>query len=161
MLFLDIRLFNHESYMKEALKEAEKAGERGDLPIGAVIVHEGNIIARGSNHIETTNHNTAHAEIDAINQASSYLRKHARECVIYSTVEPCVMCLPTIVMANIRHIVFATKDHYMDTESLIESHDYLKKRVHTYIGGILEEESLKVMEEYNPKAARVVRGEFV
>ncbi|MGP4071157.1 nucleoside deaminase [Piscibacillus sp. B03] len=158
---MEIYQLDHQFFMGEAIKEAEKAGLRGDRPIGAVIVHKGEIVARGSNHIETDNHNTAHAEINAINEIPGYLRKHARECLIYSTVEPCVMCLPTIVMANIRHIVFSVKDHYMDTESLIKSSDYLNKRVHSYVGGVLEEDSLRVIKKYHPRTAKIITGELV
>lgn len=158
---MEIKQLNHQLFMGEAIKEAEGAGRRGDRPIGAVIVHRGEIVARGSNHIETDNHSTAHAEIHAINQIPGYLRNNARECVMYSTVEPCVMCLPTIVMANIRHIVFSVKDDYMETRTLINNSDYLKKRVHSYVSGVLEGESLRIIRKYDPKTAKVITGELV
>lgn len=150
-----IHELNHEKYMKVALSEAVKAGERGDLPIGAVIVHNGKIISHGSNHINTNSNQVAHAEIDAIHQAAPYLNKYARECVLYTTLEPCVMCLPTIVMANIRNIVYALDDHYMETKQMISCTDYLKKRVHNYIGGVLAEESLHLSKTYTPLTAEV------
>lgn len=150
-----IRDLNHKKYMKVALSEATKAGERGDLPIGAVIVHNGKIISHGSNHIRTKSSQVAHAEIEAIHQAAPYLQKYARECVLYTTLEPCVMCLPTIVLANIRNIVYALDDHYMETKQMISNTDYLKKRVHNYIGGVLAEESLNLLKKYDPQTAEV------
>src|SRR5690625_4479167 len=150
---LMIHELNHEMYMKVALSEAVKAGERGDLPIGAVIVHHGKIISHGSNHINTNSNQVAHAEIDAIHRAAPYLREYARECVLYTTLEPCVMCLPTIVMANIRNIVYALDDHYMYTKQMISSADYLQKRVYNYIGGVLAEESLQLLKSYDTLTA--------
>ncbi|SES98966.1 tRNA(adenine34) deaminase [Oceanobacillus limi] len=152
----NINSVDHHIFMKEALKEAEVAGKRGDRPIGSVIVHNGEIIARGSNSIETTDSNVAHAETTTIYKATSYLRTHARECIIYSTVEPCVMCLSTIVMANIRNVVFAVEDKYMNMKPFIESNPYIKQRVHHYIGGVLEEESVKILKKYSPESAEVV-----
>ncbi|MFG6113836.1 nucleoside deaminase [Halobacillus sp. MO56] len=96
---------NHEYFMKEALKEAEKAGKRNDKPIGAVIVHNGEIIARGSNKITSSKDNIAHAEIDALHNNAGYLQKHARECLLYTSVEPCIMCVSALIMANIRNVV--------------------------------------------------------
>ena len=148
-----IHELDHEQYMKVALSEAAKAGERGDLPIGAVIVHNEKIISHGSNHINTNSNQVAHAEIDAIHRAAPYLREHARDCVLYTTLEPCVMCLPAIVMSNIRNIVYALDDNYMDTKQMISHTDYLNKRVYNYIGGVLAEESLNLLKMYDPLTA--------
>ncbi|GGA84773.1 nucleoside deaminase [Ornithinibacillus halotolerans] len=125
---------DHEYFMGEALKEAENAGKRGDRAIGTVIVHHNEIIARGSNKIESYDNNLLHAEIDAMNKCGSYLRKHARECVIYTTVEPCIMCLSSIVMGNIRSVVYAREDKYMNMKPFIQSNPYIEKRVHHYLG---------------------------
>ncbi|MGG3468669.1 nucleoside deaminase [Neobacillus pocheonensis] len=148
--------FNHNFFMQEALKEAEEAGRRGDRPIGAIIVHDGTIIARGSNRIHTMDSELAHAEINAMNQCASYLRKHARECILYTTVEPCIMCLSTITLANIHNVVFSIKDNYMDMEHFIDSTIYIKKRLHNYVGGILSEESAQILKTYSPFMAEVV-----
>jgi len=142
--------------MEEALKEAEEAGKRGDRPIGTVIVHNGTIISRGSNRINTMDSELAHAEINALNQCASYLRKHARECVLYTTVEPCMMCLSSITLANIRNVVFAVEDKYMDMAQFIESNPYIKKRLHNYLGGVLKAESTKILKTYSPFMAEVV-----
>jgi tRNA(adenine34) deaminase len=147
---------DHHYFMQEALKEAVEAGERGDRPIGAIIVHHGKIISRGSNRCETLNSNVAHAETTAINNCASYLMKNARECVLYTTVEPCIMCLSTIVMANIRNVVFAVEDKYMNMEHFINSNPYIMNRLHHYLAGVLREESATIIKTYSPFMTEVV-----
>ncbi|WP_010098230.1 nucleoside deaminase [Ornithinibacillus scapharcae] len=147
---------DHKYYMLEALKEAEKAGKRGDRPIGSVIVHQDTIIARGSNRIETANSNLLHAEIDAMHQCAAFLKEHAQDCIIYTTVEPCIMCLTTIVMANIRNIVFAIEDKYMNMKPFIASNPYIEKRVHSYLGGVLANDSVRILKAYSAEAAEVI-----
>ncbi|SFA69803.1 MULTISPECIES: nucleoside deaminase [unclassified Bacillus (in: firmicutes)] len=147
---------DHFLFMKEALKEAKEAGDRGDRPIGCVIVHNGKIISRGSNRYKTMDSHVEHAEMNAIFNCASYLKKHSRECILYTTVEPCVMCLSTIVVSNIRNVVFAVEDKYMNMTTIIESNPYIKNRLHHYIGGILEEESINLLNTYDPLTAGVV-----
>jgi tRNA(adenine34) deaminase len=98
----------------------------------------------------------AHAEINAMNQCASYLRKHARECILYTTVEPCMMCLSTIVLANIRNVVFSIEDKYMEMAQFIEKNTYIKKRLHHYLSGVKAEESKQILQEYSPFMAEVV-----
>jgi tRNA(adenine34) deaminase len=142
--------------MQEALKEADEAGKRGDRPIGAVIVHNGTIIARGSNRINTKDSELEHAEINAMNACASYLRKHARECILYTSVEPCVMCLSTLVLANIRTVVYAVEDKYLDMAQFIDSSTYIKNRLHHYHGGVMAEESAQLLKTHSPFMAEVV-----
>ncbi|CAH2716942.1 tRNA-specific adenosine deaminase [Neobacillus rhizosphaerae] len=148
--------YEHHFFMQEALKEAEEAGKRDDRPIGAVIIHNGTIISRGSNRINTMDSELEHAEINAMNHCASYLRKHARECILYTTVEPCMMCLSTLIMANIRNVVFAVEDKYLDIAHFIDSNTYIKKRLHNYLGGVLAEESAQILKTYSPFMAEVV-----
>jgi tRNA(adenine34) deaminase len=147
---------NHQRFMEEALKEAKEAGERGDRPIGSVIVHNGKIIARGSNRSNTLNSNIAHAETTAIHNCAPYLMQNAEECVLYTTVEPCIMCLSTIVMANIRNVVFAIEDNYMNMEHFIHSNPYIKARLHHYVGGMLRDDSAEIIKAYSSFMAEVV-----
>ncbi len=99
----------HEKYMMEALKQARKAGEIGEVPIGCVIVHEGKIIARGYNQRNKRKSTLAHAEILAIEKASRKLDDWRLEgCVMYVTLEPCPMCAGTIVQARIPEVVVGT-----------------------------------------------------
>lgn len=98
-------------YMKQALLEAEKAGERGEVPVGAIIVSKGRIIARAHNLTETLTDVTAHAEMQAITSAANVLGgKYLNECALYVTVEPCVMCAGAIAWAQMGKLVFGAED---------------------------------------------------
>lgn len=98
-------------YMNEALKEARRGGERGEIPIGAVIVCDGSIIARAHNLNETLNDPTAHAEMQAITMATNHLGgKYLNTCTIYVTVEPCPMCAAALAWAQIKRVVFGASD---------------------------------------------------
>ncbi len=95
-----------KKYMKAAMKEAMKAYDLGEVPIGCVIVHEGKIIGRGYNRRNTDKNTLAHAEITAINKASRKLKDwRLEECVLYVTLEPCQMCSGAIVQARIPEVV--------------------------------------------------------
>ena len=96
----------HIKYMKAALKQAQKACQLGEVPIGCVIVHEGKIIARGYNRRNTDKNTLAHAEITAINRASKKIGDwRLEECTLYVTLEPCQMCAGAIVQARIPSVV--------------------------------------------------------
>lgn len=97
--------------MREAMRQAKKATESGDVPIGAVIVFDGKIVARGRNMVEKNSDPTAHAEMIAIRKATKKIGyKHLLDCSIYVTLEPCAMCAGAIVSARIRDVHFATAD---------------------------------------------------
>lgn len=97
--------------MKEALKEAQKAAEMGEIPVGAVIVKDGEIISRGHNLTETTNDPTAHAEIIAIREASKVLGGwRLIGCDMYVTMEPCSMCAGALVWSRIEHLYIGADD---------------------------------------------------
>ena len=98
-------------YMREALKEAEVAGEQGEIPIGAVVVSRGHIIARAHNLTETLHDATAHAEMQAITMAADYLGgKYLTGCTIYVTVEPCPMCAAALNWSQVSRIVYGAGD---------------------------------------------------
>ena len=98
-------------YMKQALQEARKAFERGEVPVGAVVVCRDRIIARSHNLTEALNDVTAHAEMQAITAAANYLGgKYLAECALYVTVEPCVMCAGAIAWAQMGRLVFGAAD---------------------------------------------------
>ena len=97
--------------MKQALISARRAAEHGDVPIGAVIVRDGKIIARGENKVQQKQNPTLHAEIVAINRACKKLgQKFLDECDIYVSLEPCAMCATALSFARMRHIYFAATD---------------------------------------------------
>lgn len=100
-----------EVYMKEALREAQKALEQGEVPIGAVVVANGKIIGRGHNLTERLNDVTAHAEMQAFTAAANYVGgKYLRDCTLYVTIEPCVMCAGAAYWAQVGRIVFGAID---------------------------------------------------
>lgn len=97
--------------MKQALLEAEKAFEEDEVPVGAVIVCDGRVIARAHNQTEMLTDVTAHAEILALTAASSYLgSKYLPECTLYVTLEPCVMCAGALAWSQIGRVVYAATD---------------------------------------------------
>lgn len=98
-------------YMKQALEEARKAFEKGEVPVGAVVVCRDRIIARSYNLTETLNDVTAHAEMQAITAAANYLGgKYLADCTLYVTVEPCVMCAGAIGWSQMGRLVFGAAD---------------------------------------------------
>ena len=100
-----------EQYMQEALKEAQLAQQEGEVPVGAVIVCDGKIIARGHNRRETTNDIFGHAEIEAIKKACDVLGCwHLENCSLYVNLEPCPMCAGAIQQARVGHVFFGCYD---------------------------------------------------
>ena len=101
----------HEYYMSQALKEAQKAYNEEEVPIGAVIVMQDKIIARGYNQVEKLNDSTAHAEIIALTSAFNFLgSKYLPDATLYVTIEPCVMCAGALYWSKIGKVVFGAKD---------------------------------------------------
>jgi tRNA(adenine34) deaminase len=101
----------HQKYMAEAIKEAKKAGLKGEVPIGAVVVCEGQIIARAHNLTESLNDPTAHAEMQAITSATSNLGgKYLNQCTMYVTLEPCNMCAGALYWSQLGKLVYGASD---------------------------------------------------
>lgn len=106
-----LEVYDDNYFMKQALNEAKKAMEDGEVPVGAVIVSNKKIIARGHNQTEILNDVTAHAEIIAITAASSYLgNKYLKGCTLYVTLEPCVMCAGALLWSQLDRIVYGASD---------------------------------------------------
>ncbi|MBP7216794.1 MAG: tRNA adenosine(34) deaminase TadA [Candidatus Omnitrophica bacterium] len=100
-----------EMFMLEALKQAQRAFDEDEVPVGAVVVHEGKVIARGHNQIERLKDPTAHAEMLALTSATNFLgTKWLNDASIYVTIEPCSMCAGALVLSRIKHIYFGAKD---------------------------------------------------
>ncbi|MDH3322373.1 MAG: nucleoside deaminase [Flavobacteriaceae bacterium] len=103
--------FNHEYFMRKALQEAELAYEKGEVPIGAVVVINDKIIARAHNLTETLNDVTAHAEMQAFTAAADFLGgKYLKNCTLYVTLEPCQMCAGASYWTQIDQVVFGASD---------------------------------------------------
>ena len=100
-----------EHFMAEALKEAKKALEKDDVPVGCVIVRQGEIIARGYNQVELLRDPTAHAEMIALTSACEHMgAKWLIDCSVYVTIEPCSMCAGAMVLARVKNVVFGASD---------------------------------------------------
>ncbi len=121
---------DHRPFLELALYEAELAQYEGEDPIGCVIADmQGHIIAQAHNHINRWNDPTAHAEVRAIRMAVPQLREEAaRSWTLYSTLEPCPMCLGTIIMAHIGTAVWAANDRRKETHKLLAANAYMKSR---------------------------------
>ncbi|AXT18852.1 nucleoside deaminase [Flavobacteriaceae bacterium AU392] len=103
--------FDDTYFMKKALQEAEIAFEKGEIPVGAVIVIDNRIIARAHNLTEVLNDVTAHAEMQAITAAANFLGgKYLQNCTLYVTLEPCQMCAGALYWSQISNIVYGAKD---------------------------------------------------
>lgn len=137
------------SFMKQALQEAQKAGERDEVPIGAVVVCQGRIIARGHNLTETLIDVTAHAEMQAITAAAEFLGgKYLTDCTLYVTVEPCVMCAGALGWSQISRIVFGAADEKRGFQRFAPATLHPKTEV---ISGVLEEECSKLVKSFFKK----------
>jgi tRNA(adenine34) deaminase len=116
---MDIIEFSDEYFMKQALAEAEKAYEANEVPIGAVIVCDQRIVARGHNLTERLHDCTAHAEMQAFTSASDYIGgKFLNECILYVTLEPCLMCAGAAKWVRIGKIVYGARDEKQGYTSL-------------------------------------------
>jgi tRNA(adenine34) deaminase len=108
---MSLSIYSDESFLQEALKEAQTAFSLGEVPVGAVIVCQNRIIARAHNLTERLNDTTAHAEMQAFTSASHYLGgKYLDECTLYVTLEPCVMCAGAAFWTQLGRIVYGADD---------------------------------------------------
>lgn len=140
----ELSVFSDEYFMKEALKEAQKAYDADEVPIGAVIVWNDRIIARGYNFTEKLNDVTAHAEMQAFTSASNYLGgKFLHECTLYVTLEPCVMCAGASYWTRIGKIIYGAADLKRGYIELTNSSVLHPKT--TVVGGILEKECAELL----------------
>ena len=136
-------------FMKEALKEAQKALALDEVPIGAVIVHAGRIIGRGHNLTEQLNDVTAHAEMQAFTAAANYTGgKYLKDCTLYVTIEPCVMCAGALYWSQIDKIVFGARDEKRGA-GRFQNQLYHPKTLVT--NGILEKDCSELMIEFFQK----------
>lgn len=135
-----------ERFMRLALSEAEKARDKGEIPIGAAIACKGRIIARAHNLTETLCDVTAHAEMQAITMAANELGgKYLTDCTLYVTVEPCPMCAGALGWAQIARIVYGTPDAKRGYSTFAPH--ALHPRT-TVTGGILEDECRQLMQDF-------------
>lgn len=147
----------HKRWMEVALKEAQLAYKRKEVPVGAIIVYEDKIIGKGHNQTETLQDPTAHAEMIAITAAANHLQTGRLEnCILYVTLEPCPMCAGAIVLARIPQLVFGAYDLRAGAcTSLytITNDTRLNHRVHT-VGGVLEAKCSSLLRDFFTKVRR-------
>ncbi|MGE5665715.1 MAG: nucleoside deaminase, partial [Betaproteobacteria bacterium] len=114
--------------MRAALEQARLALAEGNLPIGAVIVHDGQIVATGRNGVDSGENDTHHAELAAIQSIPKFLFRHKRQCTVYTTLEPCMMCMGTILIARIHRIVWGATDPVAGVADMLPRYTYLKRK---------------------------------
>ena len=138
-----------ERFMRLALGQAQEAFDRDEVPIGAVIVCQGKVIARGHNLTETLTDVTAHAEMQAITSAASFLGgKYLTQCTLYVTVEPCLMCAGALGWSQISRVVYGASDDKRGYHTYCDSPFHKKTEV---VGGVLAEECAKLMTDFFKK----------
>lgn len=141
-----MKLYSDEYFMNEALKEARKALDKDEVPIGAVITVNNQIIARSHNLTETLNDVTAHAEMQAFTAASNYLGgKYLIDCTLYVTLEPCAMCAGASGWTQISKIIFGAHDKKRGYSKYSSRLLHPKTKV---VSGILELECSKLLTDY-------------
>ena len=139
-------LYDDNHWMNEALKEARKALGRNEVPIGAVVVAKNRIIARGHNLTQMLNDVTAHAEMQAITSAAAMLGgKYLKGCILYVTVEPCLMCAGALAWSQIDRVVYGADDPKHGYHTQCE-HPFHKSTI--VQGGVLEEECAALMRDF-------------
>lgn len=140
---------NDEYFMKQAIAEAKKARAKDEVPIGAVIVHGEQIIAKAHNLTETLHDVTAHAEMQAITMAADYMGgKYLTDCALYVTVEPCTMCAGAIGWAQISKVVYGAPDTKRGYSTIAPNALHPKCVV---VSGVLQEECAELMTSFFKK----------
>ncbi len=145
-----LSIFSPEQFMKEALKEAQKAFDEDEIPIGAIVVCNNKIIARAHNLTERLNDVTAHAEMQAITAAANYLGgKYLNECTLFVTLEPCVMCAGAIAWSQLGKLVFGAPDTKKGFHLLNENRVLHPKT--EVISGVLQNECAAIIRTFFQK----------
>ena len=139
-------VFSDEYYMNEALKEAQKAFEIEEVPVGVVIVNQNRIIARSHNMVQQLTDVTAHAEMIALTSASNYLgAKYLIDCTLYVTLEPCLMCAAALKWAQLGRVVYAASDPREGFTRIKEPILHKKTEV---VPGILNDPASTLLKEF-------------
>jgi tRNA(adenine34) deaminase len=139
-------IFSDEYYMKKALDEAKIAFEKGEIPIGAIVVCENQIIAKAHNMTEHLNDVTAHAEMLAITTAAEFLgAKYLKDCTLYVTIEPCVMCAGALAWAQVGKVVYGASEEKSGFMRFGKDVLHPKTKV-AY--GVLHEECVQLMKDF-------------
>lgn len=148
-------------FMKIAYKEALIAMNKGEVPVGAVIVKNDKIIGKGHNMVETLKDATAHAEIIAITAASRYMNNWRLDgSTLYVTLEPCIMCAGAIILSRISRVVYGAKDEVLGAfGSVLNIMNFNPKRKLAIIGGVMEKESADLLRQFFKERRRDGRAD--
>lgn len=150
----------HEEFMSIAIEEAQKALEAGERPIGAVVARDGEVVARAYSIVSTSGDPTAHSEVTAIRNAAAALNSpDLKGCTLYTSCEPCPMCVGAMLFANIDTLVIGASSEVLlrvlrsaprsySVEGLVEMMNHKLEVVH----GVLHDQSAKLLEQYSPPA---------
>ena len=150
----------HEHWMSQALREARRAFEEDEVPVGAVVVHDGKIIGRGYNQIERLQDPTAHAEMIALTAAANHLEsRRLEQCTLYATLEPCPMCAGAVVLARVSTLVFASFDAKAGACGTLYNIPQDKRLNHTVhvVSGVLDRESEDLLKRFFGRVRTVRR----
>ncbi|NLV58187.1 MAG: nucleoside deaminase [Clostridiales bacterium] len=142
---------DHEACMRMALDLARQAGLHGDIPVGAVVIHQGKVIAMACNRREADQDPTAHAEILALRDAAKALgRRRLSDCILYVTLEPCPMCAGAMVMSSLGRCYFAARDERQGCAESIYALTQDPAFFHRLpcVGGLLEDEARELLRNF-------------
>jgi len=140
-----INIFTDEYFMKKALQEAEMAFEKGEIPVGAVVVVNNTVIARSHNLTELLNDVTAHAEMQAITASANFLGgKYLKDCTLYVTLEPCQMCAGALYWSQITKIVYGASD---DHRGFVKMGTKLHPKT-IVVSGVMADEASELMKRF-------------
>jgi tRNA(adenine34) deaminase len=146
---MELTVFSDEHFMHEALKEAQKAFDKDEVPVGAVIVVNNRIIARTHNLTETLNDVTAHAEMQAITAAANYLGgKYLVDCKLFVTLEPCIMCAGALYWSQIGKVIYGAFDEKRGYSTVGKNLLHPKTEVK---GGVLADKCASLLKEFFKK----------
>jgi len=144
-----MELYSDTYFMNEAFKEAQKAFDADEVPVGAVIVAENKIIARGHNLTEQLNDVTAHAEMQTITSAANYIGgKYLTDCTLYVTLEPCLMCAGALHWTHITKIVYGASD---DKKGFSKINQPVLHPKTVVVKGVLEEQCSRILKDFFQK----------
>lgn len=140
-----------EFFMRHALACAQQAYDAGEVPVGAVVVHQNRVIASGYNHPIGLNDPTAHAEVQALRAAAQILQNYRMpECELYVTLEPCLMCSGAMFHARLARVVFGASDYKTGVAGSVMNvytHEQLNHHA-TVVGGVLQEETREILQRF-------------
>lgn len=138
--------FDDEYFMRQALMEAQYAAVHNEMPVGAVIVADNTIIARAHNQTEMLNDATAHAEMLALTSAAAFFgSKYLDNCILYVTLEPCLMCIGATYWAQLGKIVFGARDEKRGFQSIDNNLNHPKTEI---VGGVMANESQQLLKDF-------------